>query len=64
MPYYLGIDTSNYTTSAAVFDSQTGQVIHRKKLLPVAKGSLGLKQSDAVFAHGKTAPADSRGAVF
>ena len=56
MPYYLGIDTSNYTTSAAVFDSQTGQVIHRKKLLPVAKGSLGLKQSDAVFAHVKQLP--------
>lgn len=49
MSYYLGIDTSNYTTSAAVFDSGTGKVVHRKKLLPVAEGSLGLKQSDAVF---------------
>ena len=46
MSYYLGIDTSNYTTSAAVFDSGTGKVVHRKKLLPVAEGSLGLKQSD------------------
>ena len=56
MSYYLGIDTSNYTTSAAVFDSETGRVVHRKKLLPVAEGSLGLKQSDAVFAHVKQLP--------
>ena len=56
MSYYLGIDTSNYTTSAAVFDSGTGKVVHRKKLLPVAEGSLGLKQSDAVFAHVKQLP--------
>ena len=48
MSYYLGIDTSNYTTSAAVFDSGTGKVVHRKKLLPVAEGSLGLKQSDMI----------------
>ena len=59
MPYYLGIDTSNYTTSAAVFDSSTGCVVHKKKLLPVAEGALGLKQSDAVFAHVKPAPTDS-----
>ena len=39
MSYYLGIDTSNYTTSAAVFDSGTGKVVHRKKLLPVAEGA-------------------------
>ena len=56
MSYYLGIDTSNYTTSAAVFDSGTGKVVHRKGLLPVAEGSLGLKQSDAVFAHVKQLP--------
>ena len=56
MPYYLGIDTSNYTTSAAVFDSSTGCVVHKKKLLPVAEGALGLKQSDAVFAHVKQLP--------
>ena len=56
MSYYLGIDTSNYTTSAAVFDSETGSIVHRKKLLPVAQGSLGLKQSDAVFAHVKQLP--------
>lgn len=56
MPLYLGIDTSNYTTSVAVFDSAAQKVNHRKKLLPVKQGSLGLKQSDAVFAHIKQLP--------
>ena len=51
MPYYLGIDTSNYTTSCAIYDSDTDTVVHRKKLLPVKKGELGLRQSDAVFHH-------------
>ncbi len=45
----LGIDTSNYTTSAAWFDGSS--VIQNKKLLPVEKGARGLRQSDAVFAH-------------
>ena len=51
MPYYLGIDTSNYTTSCALYNSDTDTVVHRKKLLPVKKGELGLRQSDAVFHH-------------
>lgn len=51
MPYFLGIDTSNYTTSCAIYDSDTDSVIHRKKLLPVKDGELGLRQSDAVFHH-------------
>lgn len=51
MPLYLGIDTSNYTTSAALYDSDTGEMLQQKKLLPVKKGSLGLRQSDAVFHH-------------
>lgn len=48
---YLGIDTSNYTTSAALFDTETNTVIQMKKLLPVKKGEKGLRQSDAVFHH-------------
>ena len=48
---YLGIDTSNYTTSVALYDSVTGEMKQQKKLLPVAKGNLGLRQSDAVFHH-------------
>lgn len=56
MPEFLGIDTSNYTTSAAVFDSKTGRVRQVKKLLPVKEGELGLRQSDAVFHHTKQLP--------
>ena len=48
---YLGIDTSNYTTSAALYNSQTGEMTQQKKLLPVREGQLGLRQSDAVFHH-------------
>lgn len=51
MAEYLGIDTSNYTTSLAVYNDETGEVIQAKKLLPVKEGSLGLRQSDAVFHH-------------
>lgn len=51
MPYFLGIDTSNYTTSCAIYNSDTDKVIHRKRLLPVKNGELGLRQSDAVFHH-------------
>lgn len=51
MSLYLGIDTSNYTTSAAIYDTLTGEVIQYKKLLPVKEGELGLRQSDAVFHH-------------
>lgn len=45
----LGIDTSNYTTSAAIW--RDGSIEQQKMLLPVKKGELGLRQSDAVFHH-------------
>ena len=50
----LGIDTSNYTTSIAYFDGVGG--VNCSKLLPVKQGELGLRQSDAVFAHIKSLP--------
>ena len=50
----LGIDTSNYTTSIACFDGVGG--VNCSKLLPVKQGELGLRQSDAVFAHIKSLP--------
>ncbi|MGN0666338.1 MAG: peptidase M22 [Huintestinicola sp.] len=56
MSVYLGIDTSNYTTSAAIFDAESGRTIMRKKLLPVKKGEAGLRQSDAVFHHTRQLP--------
>lgn len=47
----LGIDTSNYTTSCALYDSESGEVVQKKLLLPVREGEKGLRQSDAVFHH-------------
>ena len=47
----LGFDTSNYTTSAAVFGNGTAE--NRGKLLTVPEGTLGLRQSDALFQHVK-----------
>ena len=53
----LGIDTSNYATSLAVFDSTAGEVVcDLKKFLPVKKGQLGLRQSDALFHHTAALP--------
>lgn len=51
MSYFLGIDTSNYTTSVALYDDATNSVISKKKLLPVKEGEKGIRQSDAVFHH-------------
>lgn len=51
MSLFLGIDTSNYTTSTALYNSENGEMIQQKKLLPVKEGQLGLRQSDAVFHH-------------
>ncbi|MBO5892127.1 MAG: DNA-binding protein [Oscillospiraceae bacterium] len=50
----IGLDTSNYTTSIAWFDGVHGA--NCSKLLPVRQGELGLRQSDAVFAHIKGLP--------
>ena len=50
----IGMDTSNYTTSIAFFDGIGGENCSR--LLPVKQGELGLRQSDAVFAHIKSLP--------
>ena len=54
---YIGIDTSNYTTSAALFDASVGEFRSNvKRLLTVSEGERGLRQSDAVFAHVKNLP--------
>ena len=53
---YVGIDTSNYTTSVAVAD-EGGRVLANLKMpLPVKEGGRGLRQSEAVFAHVKNLP--------
>ena len=54
MPVCLGLDTSNYTTSVAVFDGTDGK--NCGKLLDVPEGALGLRQSDALFQHVKRLP--------
>ena len=54
MKAVIGIDTSNYTTSIAFYDGIGGE--NCSKLLPVKQGELGLRQSDAVFAHIKSLP--------
>lgn len=56
MALFAGFDTSNYTTSVALYDDVSKRVVHQKKLLPVKDGALGLKQSDAVFHHVKQLP--------
>ena len=54
---YIGIDTSNYTTSVALA-SEAGEIVANLKApLPVKAGERGLRQSDAVFAHTKNLPA-------
>ncbi len=53
---FVGFDTSNYTTSAAVCDID-GRILANIRIpLPVAFGERGLRQSDAVFAHIKNLP--------
>jgi len=53
---FLGIDTSNYTTSSAICD-EDGQILLNSKVpLPVKEGERGLRQSDAVFHHTKNLP--------
>lgn len=53
---FVGIDTSNYTTSLAIVDKSGELVANLKMPLPVKAGERGLRQSDAVFAHVKNLP--------
>ncbi len=56
----LGIDTSNYTTSVAVYLPSENRVISKRQLLSVGEGQKGLRQSDAVFQHTKNIPVVSK----
>ncbi len=53
---FVGIDTSNYTTSVAVASSDGNVLLNYKMPLPVKPGERGLRQSDAVYAHIKNQP--------
>jgi N6-L-threonylcarbamoyladenine synthase len=54
---FVGIDTSNYTTSVALCDFEGRIIANLKAPLTVKSGERGLRQSDAVFAHIKNLPA-------
>ncbi len=56
MALILGIDTSNYTTSCALYNTADNSIVQRKQLLPVKSGECGIRQSDAVFHHTKQLP--------
>lgn len=51
--YYLGIDTSCYTTSCAIIDNNGCIIGEARKLLDVKPGMKGLQQSNMVFQHTK-----------
>ena len=51
MTVTLGFDTSNYRTSAALYDLGQNRGQNRGDFLQVPQGSLGLRQSDALFQH-------------
>lgn len=50
----IGFDTSNYTTSCALFDGVSGR--NSGRMLDVKEGELGLRQSEALFSHVKRMP--------
>jgi N6-L-threonylcarbamoyladenine synthase len=53
---FLGIDTSNYTTSLAVV-SQSGKIVEDKRVpLVVPNGRKGLRQSEALYQHWENIP--------
>ena len=51
----LGIDTSNYTTSAAVI-GDAGVISFAARLLPVRPGEYGVRQNEALFHHTSALP--------
>ncbi len=53
----IGIDTSCYTTSLAVIEKTTEEILFdRRRLLQIKLGERGLRQSEAVFQHLKNLP--------
>lgn len=51
MSKYIGIDTSNYTTSVSLYDTLSGSCVNKRKLLKVRDGEIGVRQNEAVFLH-------------
>ena len=51
MGIFVGFDSSNYTTSVALYNDKNNEMQSVKKLLPVENGEKGLMQSKALFEH-------------
>ena len=56
MPLFLGVDTSNYTTSLSLYSTEGEVFVDLREPLLVGDGEKGLRQSDAVFFHTKNLP--------
>lgn len=56
MNVFLGIDTSNYTSSMCLIGENGSMLADERKLLQVASGSRGLRQSEALFQHVQNIP--------
>ncbi len=53
---FLGVDTSNYTTSVALVSEDKTILLNARRLLPVKEGEVGLRQQNALFEHTKNLP--------
>ncbi len=60
---FLGIDTSNYRTSAAIVDEKGEILFNHRELLEVPVGERGLRQSTAFFNHVQRLPEVIAGAM-
>lgn len=49
--YFLGIDTSCYTTSIGVVDEMENLILDKRIILKVKPGNRGIRQSEAFFQH-------------
>lgn len=54
--FFLGLDTSCYTTSLGIVDAKGKPVLDLRKPLAVRVGEKGLRQSEAFFQHIKSLP--------
>lgn len=49
--YYMGIDTSCYTTSVALIDDKGYLIMDKRIMIKVKAGERGIRQSDAIYQH-------------
>ncbi len=54
--FFMGIDSSCYTSSIAIVDEQENLIYDGRKILEVEQGGRGLRQSEAVFQHMNNLP--------